>query len=37
MICELLLFKNPAPAEIIYKKQNQKHYEILSIYECVEK
>ena len=27
------MFENPAPL----KKQNQKHYEILTIYECVEK
>ena len=30
-------FENPAPAKIILKKQNQKYYEILTIYECVEK
>ena len=30
------MFKNPAPAKIILKK-NQKYYEILTIYECVEK
>jgi len=28
------MFKNQAPAKIILKKQNQKYYEILTIYEC---
>ena len=31
------MFENPAPAKIIKKKQSQKYYEILTIYECVEK
>ena len=26
------MFENPAPAKIILKKQNQKYYEILTIY-----
>ena len=30
------MYENPAPAKIIFKK-NQKYYEILTIYECVEK
>ena len=30
------MFENPALAKII-KKQNKKYYEILTIYECVEK
>ena len=30
------LFENP-PAKIILKKHNPKYYEILNIYECVEK
>ena len=29
--------ENPEPAKINLKKQNQKYYEILTIYECVEK
>ena len=29
------MFENPAPAK--YKKKNQKYYEILTIYEYVEK
>ena len=29
------MFENPTPAKII--KKNQKYYEILTIYECVEK
>ena len=31
------MFENLAPTKIIKKKQNQKYYEILTIYECVEK
>jgi len=32
------IFENAAPAKIIKKnKKNQKYYEILTIYECVEK
>ena len=31
------MFENPAPAEYYLKKQNQKYYEISTIYECVEK
>ena len=32
------MFENPAPVKIIFKKnQNQKYYEILTIYECDEK
>jgi len=31
------MFENPAPAKINLKKQNQKYYEILTTYECVEK
>ena len=31
------MFENPAPAKINLKKQNQKYYEILTMYECVEK
>ena len=30
------MFENPAPAKIIFFL-NQKYYEILTIYECVEK
>ena len=30
------MFENPAPAKY-YLKKNQKYYEILTIYECVEK
>ena len=31
------MFENPASVNIIFKKQNQKYYEILTRYECVEK
>jgi len=31
------MFVNPAPAKYYLKKKNQKYYEILTIYECVEK
>ena len=31
------MFENPTQAKIVKKKQNQKYYEILTIYECVEK
>ena len=38
------MFENPIPAvktscklNFIFKEQNQKYYEILAIYECVEK
>ena len=31
------MFENPTPTKIISKKQNQKYYEILTIYESVEK
>ena len=31
------MFENPAPAKYNLKKKNQKYYEILPIYECVEK
>ena len=31
------MYENPAPAKYYFKKQNQKYYEILTIYECVEK
>jgi len=32
------MFEIPAPSKIILKKkQNQKYYEILTIYECIEK
>ena len=30
------MYENPAPAKYYFKKNNQK-YEILTIYECVEK
>jgi len=31
------MFENPTPAKIIFKETNQKYYEILTTYECVEK
>ena len=31
------MFENPTEAKTILKEQNQKYYEILTIYECVEK
>ena len=31
------MYENPAPAKYYFKKQNQNYYEILTIYECVEK
>ena len=31
------MFENPAPGKYHLKKQNQKYYEILTLYECVEK
>jgi len=31
------MFENLEPAKYYFKKENQKYYEILNIYECVEK
>ena len=31
------IIENPAPAKNYFDKKNQKYYEILTIYECVEK
>ena len=31
------MFENPAKKKYYFKKQNQKYYETLTIYECVEK
>ena len=31
------MYENPAPAKYYLEKQNQKYYEISTIYECVEK
>ena len=31
------MFENPAQAKYYFKKQNQKYYEMLTKYECVEK
>ena len=31
------MYENPAPVKYYLKIQNQKYYEILTIYECVEK
>ena len=31
------MFENPASAKYYFKKQNINYYEILTLYECVEK
>ena len=31
------MFENPAPAKYYLKNQNQRYYEILALYGCVEK